>query len=497
MPVSLTRSLSPKKTRSETLKRTFVTNLILLVGLNLLVKPFYLLVVETEIQNRVGAETFGGYFALINFSFILNILLDLGTTNWNTRHTARHETITAKQFSGMLTLRLLLALAYVICAMTIGLLLHYSAWQLFILFVLGINQVLASTVLYLRSYLTGLHLFRHDSVISVLDRLLLVFMMSALLWGSFGTFRIEWLVWGQTIAYGITCLVALAMVITRSGAIKMSFDRNFLRGVLKESMPFAWLILLSMIACRVDGLLLERISGGREAGIYAMGFRFFDAVNMFAYLFAVLLLPLFSRMLKKEQDVSALVHLGFKILFSGTFIIAVFSWFFGDHILAMVYDNNIGEASEVFSWLMLSAFFFAMQYVFGTLITAGGNMRLMIYIALGSMVYNIVLNLFYIPHMGALGAARVSCFTQFIVLAAQVGVVMHRFAITGVKQLAIRTLVFALVCVGVGLFFSRQTIIMLTPAYSSGLFLLLALAAALTTRMLDIRRFVELLRTRE
>jgi O-antigen/teichoic acid export membrane protein len=478
-------------------KRTFITNLILLVGLNLLVKPFYLLVVEAEIQNRVGPETFGSYFALINFSFILNILPDLGTTNWNTRKTAQDAAVGASRLSRMLVLRLLLALLYMVVAGSVGFVLGYNSWQMFILVILAVNQVLASTIMFLRSYLTGLHLFRQDSIVSVLDRLLLIFMMGWLLWNGPATFRIEWLVWGQALAYGLTCIVALWLVFRRSPPVRTRLDMAFIRLVLAQSLPFALLILLSMIVYRVDTVMLERLAGPYESGIYAMGFRFFEAVNMIAYLFGILLLPIFTRMLKRQESISSLLQLGFRVLFSGIFIVAVYSFFFSESILGMVYDFNLAAAAPVFSWLMLSALFFSLQYVFGTLITASGDMRPMIYIALGGMVYNIALNAFYIPAAGAHGAAVASCLTQFFILVAQVAVVKQRFDVGDHKQLVVRTLLFSLICVGMALFFSRQAIFDMPVAYSSGLFLVLSFIAAIATRMLDVNRFIALIKSRE
>ncbi|MFN9798994.1 MAG: oligosaccharide flippase family protein, partial [Bacteroidota bacterium] len=178
-----------------------------------------------------------------------------------------------------------------------GLLLGYSSSQMGILALLAGNQVLASALLYLRSNLAGLHLFRQDSLLSVLDRAILVVFMAALLWwpGS-STFQMEWLVWGQTMAYGLSVIAALALVARHAGGIRFRWDGPQARRVLRESMPFALLILLSGLALRMDSVLLERIDTARAAGDYAMGFRFFDAVTMVAFLFAGLLLPIFSRM---------------------------------------------------------------------------------------------------------------------------------------------------------------------------------------------------------
>lgn len=480
------------------MKQTFISNLILIVGLNLLVKPLYLLVVESEIQNRVGAEEFGKYFALINFSFILNILLDLGTSNWNTRKIAQNEFVAQNQFAGMIALRLFLALIYLFIAFIVGWMLDYGKNELLMLGVLAFNQVLVSMILYFRSYLTGMHLFRHDSFISVLDRLLLLLFMATLLWGHIfpdNRFRIEWLIYGQTISYAITLLVAFIPVYTQGKRSFKKDDSFSMRNALNESFPFALLILLSMLGYRIDAILLERMSGPREAGIYAMGFRFFEAVNMIAYLFAVLLLPIFTRMLKKNEDVTPLLQLGFKVLFTGASVVAFTACFFGETILTSIYDQNVSEAVPVFAWLMMSALFFSLQYLTGTLITASGHMKHMIVIAGIGMIYNIILNLFYIPQFGAVGAARASCFTQFIIFMAQAWYVVKHYHTTSIIPLATRTFLFASLTLCAGFvvmhYFSNRL-----PGFSSILvFLLLAGILAFATGMLQHRRILELIKT--
>ena len=484
------------KLRTVSMRKTFVSNLILLLSLNLLVKPAYLLFVEAEIQNRVGAEAFGNYFALINFSFLLNIIPDLGITNWNTRNIARHSHLLQRYFSDILSLRLLLAAAYITLALVFGWVLDYSSEQFTLLVVLAFNQVLASSILYLRSNLTGLHLFVQDSIVSVLDRSILMLLMAVLLWGQWtagNQFRVEWLVWGQTAAYGITMITALWLVLRKSGKIKWTFSMPVNIAILRQSLPYALLIFTSMIAYRIDSVMLERMrpDGAHEAGVYAMGFRFYEAFNMIAYLFAVLLLPIFSRMLKLGQNVSDLTALAFKILFVGAWTVSVLCFFFGNHILALFYDHEIEAATPVFRWLMMACLCFSLQYVFGTLLTAGGFLKTLIWVSVAGMLLNIALNLWWIPAFGARGSAMANGITQLMILLLQAYWVMNKLKVWPAARLAMNSLLFAAftgavawVCTIKGYPF----------AYSAVIVAVSALAIAVFTRMLDLARFLRLLR---
>ena len=85
------------------MQKKFVSNLILIVLLNLLVKPLAIFGIDAEVQNEVGAEQFGIYFSLLNFSFLFNILLDFGINNFTTKNVAQHPKIASKYFNSQLS----------------------------------------------------------------------------------------------------------------------------------------------------------------------------------------------------------------------------------------------------------------------------------------------------------------------------------------------------------------------------------------------------------
>ena len=69
------------------MKNKFFSNLVLILFLNMVIKPLYILGIDAEIlkiteYNNPGA--YGTYFSLLNLTFIFNIILDLGINNFNT-----------------------------------------------------------------------------------------------------------------------------------------------------------------------------------------------------------------------------------------------------------------------------------------------------------------------------------------------------------------------------------------------------------------------------
>ena len=412
------------------MQKKFISNLALVLFLNLLIKPFYILGIDAEILKQTELTepgSYGTYFSLLGLTFVCNIFLDLGIINFNTRNIAQHSQLLSKHFSGIFTLRILLGIGYIILIFLIGLMLNYNGDQLKILGILGVNQIFVAFILFFRSNLAGLLRFREDSILSVMDRLLLIGFCGILLWGGITDqhFKIEWFIYAQTIAYGTTALLGLLLVLRQTGKIKLKWESAFAILILKKSMPFALLILLMSVYYYSDAVMLERIhpNGEIEAASYAQGYRFFMAANMIGYLFAGLLLPLFSRMLQENKKIEDLLFLSLKLIFGISVIVGLTGFCFKQEIIFWRYGGageSLIHSSNAFGFLMLSFIAICTTYIFGTLLTAKGALKALNIMAAFGVSINIILNLLFIPESGSEGAALTSLITQIITAISQV-----------------------------------------------------------------------------
>jgi len=415
------------------MKRKFLTNLGFLLFLNLLVKPFWIFGIDRTVQNMVAPGEYGFYFTVLNFTFLFNILLDFGITNFNNRNIAQNNHLLNKHFSGIATLRFLLAAIYFAAIFIVAAVIGYDARHFYFLAFLGVNQFLVSLILYLRSNISGLLLFKIDSIVSVLDRLLMILFCSILLWGrsSQEPFHIIWFVYAQTLAYLITAIFALFIVMKRAGFTRLGWDPVFFRMIIKQSFPYALLVLLMSFYNRIDSVMIERLLpkglGTAQVDIYAKAFRLLDAVNMIAYLFSVILIPIFARLIKDKSPVSGMVKLSFSLIFTMSMIIATCSSFFSNPIMNLLYVGQIQEAQKVFVWLIIGFIPISATYIFGTLLTANGSMKALNMMALTGMAINIVLNFILIPRFMAVGSAYASVITQFATAIIQVAIAQKIF----------------------------------------------------------------------
>jgi hypothetical protein len=397
------------------MRRFFVKNLLFVIAVNLLVKPLWVFMIDRTVQNTVGHEAYGTYQALLNMCIIFQVLLDFGLTNYNTNLIAKNPYRFKELFGPMLTARILLAILYSSFIFIFGWLTGYRSWELSLLLGVLLIQSFNSLVLYLRSNVSALHHFKTDSVLSVMDRLLMIISCGYLLYNpaTAAHFKIEWFVYAQIICYAITAMVAM-IVIYRIAQVapKLSLKTADVFHNIKKSFPYAILILLMGTHMRSDMILVERLASKDEAGIYASATRLLDVGNMFGLLFAGVLMPLFGRMISNKQSVQSIIKLSVNMLLPFAFTVSVVSFFWGSDIMHLLYKNAGAYDASIFVWVMAAFPAYSIMYTYSTLLTANGNIGLLNKISFAGVIISLGINFYIIPHEKALGAAMTACMTQ-------------------------------------------------------------------------------------
>ncbi len=478
------------------MKREFLLNILFLLAANLLIKPFYLFGIDRTVQNTVPESDYGLYFALFNFTFLFQIVNDFGIQNYNNRNIAQHRHLLYKYFPNILVLKGGLGLLFFALILILGFVAGYAPAHTGLLLLIAFNQLLNSLMLYLRSNVSGLGYYRLDSLLSVTDRLLLIVLCGALLWGNVlpGPFRIEWFVWAQTLALGSTCLIAFGIVQQHLSQLRFRIHRPFLILLLRRSAPYALSIFLMTAYYRLDGIMIERLlpDGAREAGLYASAYRLYEASNMLGFLFASLLLPIFSRMLAEKEDPSALALLSYRLITAGALTLFSGVLYYRTEIMVLLYDSGSAYSGRILIYLCASFVAVSGTYIFGTLLVANGNMRRLNYIFAGGLALNLLLNAILIPLLKAEGAAMATCGTQFFVLISELFLARRLLKIPFRPTLWLKTGVYLVLLLLAGYALSRFE----SPAWYWAFALLMGTGAALGIglRLIDLR---ELLRLRE
>lgn len=487
-------------------KREFILNILFLIFINVLIKPFFIFGIDLTVQNRVGAD-YGLYFALLNFSYIFQIISDFGLQNFNNRQVSRHPHLLEKYFPDMLGLKVVLGALYLLLSLGVAIgVAGYEKRALGILGILVINQLLVQLILFLRSNVSGLGHYRLDSFFSALDKLLMLVTGGLLLWGGWWPVAagIEAFALSQTVALLFTALIIWLSLQRVAGfrlrpsvAMLAARNRSRLAYFFRESLPYALVILLMMVYNRIDAVLLERLlpDGAAHAEVYAGAYRLLDASNMLGYLFASLLLPMFARMLYQGDAIRPLVSMSFKMIWVGSLTLATAVYFSREPLVGLMMPGRATPYRwDTLGWLIWAFVPVSTTYIFSTLLTANRQLAQMNRFFVAGILLDVSLNLLFIPRWQAEGSAVATLITQIFVAAAMVWICLRTFDFRPGARGLVQILGSAVLIPGLGFALHNGTA---WPWHLQlGLTLLAGPVALLLSGMIDISRLRRMLSER-
>ena len=399
--------------------KKILANLFLLLAINLLIKPFWILGIDRTVQNTVGNQAYGQYMVLFNLSVMLTMLLDFGINNYTSTFIAKHPQMLKKKFATLFPLKLVFSAAYLVATFLLGLMYGMRGTPLMLLVLLSFNQVLTFFVLFFRSNISGLQWFRTDALLSVTDRGMMILFAGSLLLLAQGTFTITHFIMAQTVGYLVSFIISFVILLKPLQGLSIRFNKLMMISFVRKSLPYALLALLMTVYMRADVLIMKKLlaNGDEQNGIYGVANRLLEAANMLAALVATMLLPLFANMIKAKQNLENIVKMAIILLVIPAVAVSAMAWFYNTDIMLLLSKTSPLQSAPVFKVVMISFVAMCVMYIFGTLLTANGNLSILNKLAAIALLINIVLNLWLQPKLGAQGAAIAITFTHgFIAL---------------------------------------------------------------------------------
>ena len=391
----------------------FYRSVFFLVLLNLIVKPLWIFGVDRQVQVLVGLKAYGTYFACFGLTLIFNIVADLGITLYIQRNLA-HLQFRGSWFFKAIIYKAALSFLYIILVLMTAAIMQLNTFNL--LLPLALLQTILSWIAFCRAVLSAEQQFNHSSVLSILDKLLIILPLGWLLYfsGSQSQISIEAFAWWQVASSSVALLWGIYSMFYRAGhtttdELPLSYVQ-----IIRQSMPYALMIFFMFMHSRADAIMLEKLTpqSAGETGLYATLYRFIDAGTVFSYLIAGFFLSYWSKHLNDHQIIRESMNRMFAILMSVALWIGIYFFFFSDVLAEFIYQSTDARLSYLLKWGFFTFIPCFAVDVFGTMLTAKQRIKTMLILVFFSTIMNMGLNLYFIPAYGAEAAMFVAMFTQ-------------------------------------------------------------------------------------
>src|SRR5579859_1190259 len=192
------------------------------------------------------------------------------------------------------------------------------------------------------------------------------------------------------------------------------FDLGFQKLAVRESFPLMLNNLLATLFFKVDVTLLEPIQGTVQVGWYSTGYKFIDAFNLVPSLFTFALFPVMSRQAHEDRPALARSYsLAIKLLVALALPLALVSTAAAPLMVGILGGSAyLPYGAVALAILVWSIPFGWINSVTNYLLIALGQQSGLTRAFAASLVFNVVLNLLFLPRFGFQAAAVITIVSE-------------------------------------------------------------------------------------
>lgn len=404
-------------------------------------------------------------YGLINFGLaflgILGVVADLGFSFVITREVARDRSLAGKYIGNLILIKLALIGVLVAFVVIFVQLSGYPAETARIFYVLTIATCASYVTSMFYSIFQAFEKMEFQSIGIVLVSVFNV--LGALYVIRFDSGIIAWaaiLVVSNTTAL----LYSAVILLGRFPRPTIEFDPPFIKRTISLAFPFALSSILSIIAFKVDMVLLGVLVGNTAVGWYGAAYALMQFLLFIPSIVASSIYPRLSVLFVTSHEHLAFAYnLTLKLLLLVSVPIAVGTTLLASTIIDLIYGAQFGESTIALQILIWTIPFIFTTYFFGTTLASINRQDLSVKILLGCTVFNIALNLVLIPRFSFVGAATVTVLTEILGFALEFYVLSKLVASAPLHRYVVKPVVASL-CMGAFIFvFANSPFLLVVP----------------------------------
>ncbi len=192
-------------------------------------------------------------------------------------------------------------------------------------------------------------------------------------------------------------------------------DKGVVKSVLLAASPFALLVGFSTIYNRIDTVLIYRLLGPDQTGLYASAYKFFDLIGFFPSVVSFSLYPIFAGLMAKNAlvEVRDTLEKYFRFLIAIALPIGVGGSLLALPLVVVLAGDEFRPAAPVLA-ILVWAPAVLLGYIVANSLVISQLTKLAVIITAVNVVVNIAGNLWLLPHFGIKAAAGLTVLSEAI-----------------------------------------------------------------------------------
>lgn len=372
---------------------------------------FFGLLTTILLTRYLGVLGFGQFNLVLVYFAFAGTFADFGLGLLLTRELAKKSSGTSF-IDAIFTLRIVVSALILLTFVLISIFLPYPqiVKQGIVIYSLG-NFFLLIYNMYYSVFQAKLHLEKHLIAQSLGG---LVALSLTFLFVSLG-FSFEWFVLAQALGFIIMFLIGLRLLDRK---LMFYLNISLFRRIIKNAWPLSLTGIIAIFYSRIDIMILSFFKDPNiapDVGIYSVAYRIFEVLIIFGTFFTNALFPVFVRKLK-TREFPRLFRESLVVSFLAAILSIVVLIFWAKYIILIVAGGKFMEAIlplQILGFALALSLFLNIYY---SLIIALNRQKQTILVGLVALVFNLILNILFIPKFSYLASSILTVLTTAIIL---------------------------------------------------------------------------------
>ncbi len=399
-----------------------------LVGQKILSFVYFALIART-----LGVEETGIYVFVVSFVSLFGVIADAGITPVvirsiaEVREHSQYSPDTIKILVGALRIKMVLIVVAVISTIGFAYIFQYPEHVILAIMVTCAVMVCDACHVFAYGILRGMQTLMYEAVGMLCGQMLVVILGGFALYVGYGIYALI----GALLA-GSMVNVLISIVSVRRARLpilwRQTITQRDIYMLLKTALPFALAGILARGYSQIDIIILSKLGGLRDVGIYSVPSKLVFAFQFIPLAISASIYPAMSHALTiSRETLSKITHASMLYLMGIAVPIIMILLLLGDLVIRYVFGPTYYESSVLLMILAPALLFGFLDFPIGSLLNASHKQKDQTLSMVYTLVTNVGLNILLIPRYGVLGATIAALLSQIVLLST--GLYFARFEI--------------------------------------------------------------------
>lgn len=414
-----------------------------------------LLVVLVIFAGRIlGDSSYGKFSLALAIASIFEMPIDFGLSTLIVKNVARDRGLAGRYLSLIVPWKLVLSFAVMLMLIPTAHVLGKSSDARTAIYAMGFAIVLRSFKATTHAFFRAFERFDLVLLTTYTERVLVVIVCGLMLFKTRSLLPF-------TFAFALARVPDLIFsywLLNRSIArLGWRADASLIKSIQRDAFPFGSLNIVTVLYAYLGTVILGVFRAPAEVGWYSAGYRIYEGLTMFPYIFCAVLLPRLSYLYVKDRSRHAeLSARGFKYALILSLPIASCGWLLAPQVLTTVFGRGYLHGTQALRMLMIATVFMFSNWLLNTILISTDKQTAVLKVSATGLAISACAHVILVRLYGATGAgisaliAEVCVFLMFMRLASREILTARMFAMTWRPAMACLSAAAALFWSGLG-----------------------------------------------